>query len=97
MDERVRFVARLLDGEKMAPLCRSFGISRKTGYKIFERYKNIGLEGLTEQKLGITQVDDKLWLATFMTYDLGYFDEVACRLEPIANPFGPKVLPMCPE
>jgi hypothetical protein len=34
MDERLRFVARLLDGEKMAALCREFGISRKTGYKI---------------------------------------------------------------
>jgi hypothetical protein len=30
MDERLRFVARRLDGEKMAPLCREFGISRKT-------------------------------------------------------------------
>ena len=49
MDERVRFVARLLDGEKMAPLCRSFGISRKTGYKIFERYQSLGLEGLTDR------------------------------------------------
>jgi len=49
MDERMRFVARLLDGEKMAPLCRSFGISRKTGYKIFERYKELGLEGLTDR------------------------------------------------
>ena len=37
MDERLRFVARLLEGEKMAPLCAAFGISRKTGYKIFER------------------------------------------------------------
>lgn len=36
-DERLRFVARLLDGEKMAALCREFGISRKTGYKIFTR------------------------------------------------------------
>ncbi|MDJ0607818.1 MAG: hypothetical protein QNJ67_02505 [Kiloniellales bacterium] len=45
MDERVRFVARLLDGEKMAPLCRSFGISRKTDYKIFERYKQMGWRG----------------------------------------------------
>ena len=49
MDERVRFVARLLDGEKMAPLCRSFGISRKTGYKIFDRYKTMGIEGLTDR------------------------------------------------
>ena len=36
MDERIRFVARLLEGEKMAPVCRSFGISRKTGYKIWD-------------------------------------------------------------
>jgi putative transposase len=49
MDERLRFVARLLDGERMAPLCREFGISRKTGYKIFHRYKDCGLEGLTDR------------------------------------------------
>ena len=49
MDERLRFVARLLDGEKMAPLCREFEISRKTGYKIFHRYKDCGLEGLTDR------------------------------------------------
>ena len=39
MDERLKFVARFLEGEKMAPLCREFGISRVTGYKIFNRYK----------------------------------------------------------
>ncbi len=38
MDERIRFVIRLKDGESMAALCREFQISRKTGYKIFERY-----------------------------------------------------------
>jgi len=42
MDERIRFVARLLEGEKMAPLCAEFGISRKTGYKIYDRYKDGG-------------------------------------------------------
>jgi hypothetical protein len=31
-----------------------------------------------------------------MDYDLGYFDDETCRLEPIANPFGPKLLPMSP-
>jgi transposase-like protein len=35
MEERLRFVARLLDGEAMTDVCRDFGISRKTGYKIF--------------------------------------------------------------
>ena len=49
MDERLRFVARLLEGEKMAGLCREFDISRKTGYKIFQRYKDCGLEGLTDR------------------------------------------------
>jgi putative transposase len=49
MDERLRFVARLLEGEKMAALCREFDISRKTGYKIFHRYKDYGLEGLTDR------------------------------------------------
>jgi putative transposase len=49
MDERLRFVARLLEGEKMAALCREFDISRKTGYKIFQRYQDCGLEGLTDR------------------------------------------------
>ena len=49
MDERMRFVIRLQDGESMAALCREFGISRKTGYKIFERYEQCGLEGLTDR------------------------------------------------
>ena len=49
MDERLRFVARLLDGERMAGLCREFDISRKTGHKIFNRYRTCGLEGLTDR------------------------------------------------
>jgi putative transposase len=49
MDERLRFIARLLDGEKMAPLCREFGISRVTGYKIFNRYKDCGLDALYDR------------------------------------------------
>jgi len=49
MEERLRFVARLLDGEAMSEVCREFGISRKTGYKIFDRYKEHGLEALTDR------------------------------------------------
>ena len=49
MDERMRFIIRLKDGESMASLCREFGISRKTGYKIFERYEECGLEGLSDR------------------------------------------------
>src|ERR1700734_141196 len=49
MDERLRFVARLLEGEKMAVLCREYDVSRKTGYKLFSRYKEQGYEGLTDR------------------------------------------------
>ena len=49
MDERLRFVARLLEGEKMAPLCAEFGISRKTGYKIFDRYKDCGVGAFSDR------------------------------------------------
>ena len=49
MDERLKFVARLLDGEQMSALCREFGISRPTGYKIYNRYKELGLTGLEDR------------------------------------------------
>ena len=49
VEERMRFVLRLKDGESMSSLCREFGISRVTGYKIYERYKECGLEGLTDR------------------------------------------------
>jgi len=49
------------------------------------------------QRVGIKQVEDRLWLVSFMDYDLGYFDDTECRLEPIDNPFGAKLLPMSPE
>jgi hypothetical protein len=37
---------------------------------------------------------DDIWLVSFMDYDLGYFDLETRVLEPLENPFGPKVLPM---
>ena len=49
------------------------------------------------QNVGVTQVGDRIWLVTLMDYDLGYFDDETCRLEPIENPFGAKVLAMSPE
>lgn len=49
MDERLRFVARLLDGDSMTDVCAEFGISRKTGYKIFARYKDHGVEALNDR------------------------------------------------
>ncbi|WP_229151507.1 helix-turn-helix domain-containing protein [Aurantimonas sp. VKM B-3413] len=49
MEERLRFVARLLDGEGMSDVCREFGISRKTGYKILGRFKDEGVEALSDR------------------------------------------------
>ena len=49
MDERLQFVARRLDAEPDAELCREFAISRKTGYKIFDRYQECGIQGLTDR------------------------------------------------
>jgi len=50
VDQKVKFIARLLEGEKMAVLCREFNISRKTGYQIWQRYKRFGQEAFIEQK-----------------------------------------------
>lgn len=49
MNERLRFIARLLEGEAMTDLCVEFGISRKTGYKVYQRYKEQGSEALTDR------------------------------------------------
>jgi transposase InsO family protein len=49
MDGRLRFVAKVLDGESMSDVCREFGISRKTGYKIFNRYKEHGFQALSDR------------------------------------------------
>ena len=49
MEERLRFVARLLEGEPMSDVCREFGISRKTGYKLFERYREKGPVALADR------------------------------------------------
>ena len=49
MDERLKFVTRLLDGKRRAPLYKKFGASRKTGYKIFNRYEDVGLQGLKDR------------------------------------------------
>ena len=49
MDERMRFVIRLQEGERMSDLCREFGISRVTGYKIVSRYQETGLLGLSDR------------------------------------------------
>jgi putative transposase len=48
------------------------------------------------QNVGVKEVSDKIWLVSFMQYDLGFFDHETGRLETVDNPFEPKVLPMSP-
>ena len=116
MEERLRFVARLLEGETMTEVCRAFGISRKTGYqglpdldyplhdrdilvtacgRICMHKKKINLSTvLAGQRLGLKEVDDAIWLVSFMTYDLGYIDLEQRTLQPLDNPFGTRLLPI---
>ena len=49
---------------------------------------------LAGQKLGIKEVDDGIWLVSFMHYDLGYFDLEQKTLQPLDNPFGTRLSPM---
>ena len=49
---------------------------------------------LAGQKLGIKEVDEGIWLASFMHYDLGYFDLEQKTLQPLDNPFGTRLSPM---
>jgi len=50
------------------------------------------------QTVGIREIEDQIWLVSFLDYDLGYFDKERGRVEPGPNPFVPdKVLTMCPE
>ncbi len=48
------------------------------------------------QKVGVKQVEEKIWLVSFMQYDLGFFDHETCRIESAVNPFAAKVSPMSP-
>ncbi len=49
---------------------------------------------LAGQKLGLKEVDDGIWLVSFMHYDIGYIDLEQKTLQPIDNPFGSRVSPM---
>lgn len=52
---------------------------------------------LAGQPVALTEQDDEVWTVAFRDYELGFFDMESLKFAPGANPFGPKVLPMCPE
>lgn len=49
MDEKLKFVSRFLDGKKISRLCKEFGISRVTGHKIIDRFKESGLKAFNDR------------------------------------------------
>jgi hypothetical protein len=54
--------------------------------------KKINLSvSLAGQAVGVKEVDDGIWLVSFMNHDLGYIDLEEKTLQPLQNPFGPKV------
>jgi putative transposase len=60
------------------------------------KYKINLSQAFAGQKVGVKQVEEKIWLVSFMQYDLGFFDHETCRIESAANPFVAKVSPMSP-
>ena len=63
--------------------------------RICLRSKKINISiALAGQRLGIKEVDDGIWLVSFMHYDLGYIDLEQKTLQPLDNPFGPRLSPM---
>jgi putative transposase len=57
--------------------------------------KKINLSvSLAGQAVGVKEVEEGIWLVSFMDYDLGYIDLEEKTLQPLPNPFGPKVSPM---
>jgi len=49
---------------------------------------------LAGQRLAIKEVDEGIWLVSFMRYDLGYFDLEQKTLQTLDNPFGTRLSPM---
>jgi hypothetical protein len=57
--------------------------------------KKINLStSLAGQAVGVKEVESGIWLVSFMDYDLGYIDLEEKTLQPLDNPFGPRVSPM---
>jgi hypothetical protein len=57
------------------------------------------LRVLAGQKFGVKEIDDGIWLASFMHYDLGYFDLEQKTLQPLGHslPSTDKKTPLCKE
>jgi hypothetical protein len=98
VEERLLFVARLIEGEAMTDLCRALhdrDVLVTVCGRICMHRKKISIStALAGQKLGIKEVDEGIWLVSFMVYDLGYIDLEQKTLQTLDNRFGPRVSPM---
>ena len=72
----------------------------RCGLKSADRFRWTASAGFSHafagQSIGIKEVAEKIWLVTFMHYDLGFFDHETGRVECAPNPFQAQVLPMSP-
>ena len=84
MDEKLKFVSRYLDGEKIANCGRICLDGKKIHFSTVFAGHDVGLR----------QVEEDVWLVSFMDYDMAYFDMESSRVQALENPFGPKVLGM---
>ena len=82
----------------MTEVCREFGISRKTARCSSPPAAASGMHRkrvstvLAGQKLGIKEVDDGIWVVSFLDYDLGYIDLEQKTLQPSRQPVRPEVV-----
>jgi putative transposase len=68
----------------------------RCGRICMDRHKINSSTVFAGQNVGVKQLSDQIWMVSFMDYDLGFFDNETCCLEPVDNPFQAKVLPMSP-
>jgi putative transposase len=68
--------------------------SRAAAASVWATKRSTSARSSPDQAVGINEVRDDIWLVSFMDYDLGYFDLETRVLEPLENPFGPRVSPM---
>ena len=97
-------------GEVYTPSSRIYSVPDEPDYPFHERTirvtqcgricigsRKINLSAVfAGQTIGIREVADKIWLVSFMQFDIGFFDEDENKVQPAVNPFMPKVLPITP-
>ena len=98
VSSRVDEPGRILIGDciaEMARLLHDRDVMVTSCGRICMYRKRVNISSvLAGQRLGIKEVDDGIWLVSFMSYDLGFIDLEQKTLQPLDNPFGPRLSPM---